>query len=205
MNQDEIPLAYSLLQYLRISASSRSVHKFNVIGRSGKGEFEQWLRRDLSGSEKETLSWIWDEFKRLRVINATGTDLVNPDSWILVSERGMSITESDLEKMLRDDTQSKPQQKRLDGLLGIPDRAEFDKDFANCCGQADGNRPLSLVMIDLDHFKSINDDFVHPAGDEVLRQAADACSRASQGQAEVYRYGGEEHAVLPPYHSFAEA
>ncbi len=59
-------------------------------------------------------------------------------------------------------------------------------------------------MIDLDHFKSINDDFGHPAGDEVLRQAASAAKNVTQGKGNVYRYGGEELAVLLPNHSQVE-
>src|SRR5260370_26113457 len=96
MNQDEIQLARSLLSYLRTSARASSVHKFNVIGRSAKGEFELWLGRELSKSEKQTLVWVWDEFKRLRLITATGTGLVEPDNWILPSEKRIALSESEL-------------------------------------------------------------------------------------------------------------
>jgi GGDEF domain-containing protein len=182
MNQDEIQLARSLLSYLRTSARDSSVHKFNVIGRSAKGEFELWLGRELSKSEKQTLIWVWDEFKRLRLITATGTDLVEPDNWILLSEKGIAVTDSELEQMLAAGVHLEGTAKHLDGLMGIPDRGEFDKDIALCVEQATETRPVSLVMIDLDHFKSINDDFGHPAGDEVLRQAASAARNVTQGK-----------------------
>lgn len=83
MTADEIKLGYLLLEHLRVVTRDRAVHKFNVIGKSTKGEFELWLRRDISPSERESLIWIWDELKRARLINATGTDLVNPDDWVV--------------------------------------------------------------------------------------------------------------------------
>lgn len=60
-------------------------------------------------------------------------------------------------------------------------------------------RPLTLVMVDVDHFKSINDTHGHPGGDEVLRALADAMSRAFPRRSDlVARYGGEEFALLLP-------
>ena len=205
MNQSEIHLATAILQYLRTATQHRSVHKFNVIGRSGKGDFELSTGRELTSAERQALIWIWDELKRLRLISATGTDLVNPDSWVVISERGLTLSDSDLEQMLQDGTGPKRPEKRTDGLLGIPDRGEFDRDFSKSCEQANADNPLSLIMIDLDHFKSINDDFGHPVGDQVLREAASAASGVVNGKGEIYRYGGEEFGVLLQNHSLAEA
>jgi len=205
MKSGEPELAYSLLQYLRIAARDRAVHKFNVIGKSGKGEFEQWLGRELAQSEKQTVIWIWDELRRLRLMNVTGTDLDQPDNWIVISEKGSTITESELARFFARDVVSNHTDRRLDGLLGIPDRAEFDKDFVEYAGQATAIQPFSLLMLDLDHFKGINDDFGHPVGDEVLRQTACAVGKVVMGKGEVYRYGGEEVVVFLPNHSLPEA
>ncbi|HEX3769884.1 MAG TPA: sensor domain-containing diguanylate cyclase, partial [Polyangiaceae bacterium] len=59
-------------------------------------------------------------------------------------------------------------------------------------------RPVALAMLDLDHFKSVNDRFGHRAGDDVLRGIAGLMSRRLRGQDQVGRYGGEEFAVLLP-------
>lgn len=58
--------------------------------------------------------------------------------------------------------------------------------------------PFSLVMLDLDHFKPVNDGMGHQAGDLVLREVADAIVAASRDSDRVFRYGGDEFAVLLP-------
>jgi diguanylate cyclase (GGDEF)-like protein len=59
-------------------------------------------------------------------------------------------------------------------------------------------RPLGLVMVDLDHFKRVNDEHGHPAGDRVLREAAQRLARTARTVDSVGRFGGEEFAWLLP-------
>jgi len=60
------------------------------------------------------------------------------------------------------------------------------------------DRPLSLLMVDIDHFKAVNDAYGHPAGDAALRSVAEALRAAVRPTDTVARYGGEEFAVLLP-------
>jgi diguanylate cyclase (GGDEF)-like protein len=60
------------------------------------------------------------------------------------------------------------------------------------------SEPFSLVMLDLDRFKGVNDGFGHQAGDRLLRQVAESIVRASRDTDAVFRYGGDEFAVLLP-------
>jgi diguanylate cyclase (GGDEF)-like protein/PAS domain S-box-containing protein len=87
-----------------------------------------------------------------------------------------------------------------DALTGLPNRRHFDSALAQEFKRAArDNAELSLIMIDLDHFKSYNDCYGHPAGDECLRRVAEAIASVPQRPADlVARYGGEELVMLLP-------
>jgi diguanylate cyclase (GGDEF)-like protein len=94
-----------------------------------------------------------------------------------------------------------------DALTGLRNRRKFDSAIESEWRRALRHEtPLSLLMIDADHFKAYNDTFGHQAGDQVLVGIAicisDSVKRAADCAA---RYGGEEFAVLLPGHSAAEA
>jgi len=96
--------------------------------------------------------------------------------------------------------------RRRDGLLGILDRGSFEVDLLHSLDIASSqSRSVSLVMVDIDHFKAVNDVHGHQAGDEVLRTVARILAKAAQGKGEAYRYGGEELAVLLPGANSREA
>jgi diguanylate cyclase (GGDEF)-like protein/PAS domain S-box-containing protein len=62
----------------------------------------------------------------------------------------------------------------------------------------DADHPVAVLMFDLDHFKSINDRYGHPAGDDVLKWFAKVLSSNVKGRDTVARYGGEEFAIVMP-------
>jgi len=84
-----------------------------------------------------------------------------------------------------------------DGLTGLANhRAFYDALERAVAASERSGLPLSVVLLDVDDFKSYNDTFGHPAGDEVLRQVASALIGASRRSDVVARYGGEEFAVI---------
>jgi two-component system, cell cycle response regulator len=86
-----------------------------------------------------------------------------------------------------------------DPLTGLANRRTFDKVLERELSRARrGGGHLSLVMIDLDHFKAFNDAHGHQAGDEVLRRVGRALLRSARLYDTVARYGGEEFAVILP-------
>lgn len=88
---------------------------------------------------------------------------------------------------------------RQDSLTGLANRRKFDELLSLEVGRATRyGRPMSIVMIDLDRFKEINDTHGHQAGDHVLREAAEILRRSVRKQDMVARYGGEEIAILMP-------
>lgn len=87
-----------------------------------------------------------------------------------------------------------------DDLTGIANRRSFERALADEWNRARrGELPLALVLLDLDHFKDLNDRRGHPAGDDCLRRVGAFLSETIRRSGEVVaRYGGEEFAILLP-------
>lgn len=95
---------------------------------------------------------------------------------------------------------------RTDSLTLLPNRRAFDDEMARLLRefQQEG-RDFSVAMVDIDHFKRVNDNIGHQAGDAVLRGVAETLNRSVGDKGTVTRYGGEEFAVIMPNRSLAEA
>lgn len=88
---------------------------------------------------------------------------------------------------------------RSDSLTGLPNRRTLDFELERLQGGADkAGTPLTIAMMDIDHFKAVNDEFGHPAGDAALVACADAWQAAMAPPSVLARYGGEEFAILLP-------
>lgn len=86
-----------------------------------------------------------------------------------------------------------------DALTGLANRKAFDEALERACAEADRNgEPLSLAVIDIDHFKAFNDTWGHQTGDQVLRYVASVIGRAGVAPRTAARYGGEEFALILP-------
>ena len=92
------------------------------------------------------------------------------------------------------------EQNTLDALTGIRNRAYFDKKLqAELKRSRREQRPLGLVILDIDHFKQINDEHGHVAGDAVIRGLAQRLAQLLKRSSDhVCRYGGEEFALILP-------
>lgn len=103
-----------------------------------------------------------------------------------------------LEKKVAQRTQELQQLAIKDGLTGIFNRREFDNTLAKEWGRASReNSSISLMMIDIDHFKAYNDNYGHPEGDACIKLIAQTLSSVvSRKNDFVARYGGEEFVIL---------
>jgi len=98
----------------------------------------------------------------------------------------------------RKETEVARREAVTDRLTGLPNRAYLDAQIEHECASAGRNMmPLMVAMIDIDHFKHINDKYGHPAGDEVLRQIAKAATTGRKTD-KLCRYGGEEFILMLP-------
>ncbi|MCK1386620.1 diguanylate cyclase [Bradyrhizobium sp. 21] len=133
----------------------------------------------------------------------------NGEVWL---ESTMRVTRKDngrvdgVVAISRDITEQKKLETKLetlaieDGLTGLGNRRRFDERLKEEWARAYRERSsLSLLMIDVDHFKSYNDEYGHPAGDACLRLVAQIIAAEMQRPGDLAaRYGGEEFAMLLP-------
>lgn len=124
-------------------------------------------------------------------------DVSIPDASIILAEAQETLVTGQLE-MHREADRLKAETE-TDTLTGIWNRRRFDTDFAAALERArSSGQALSLVMLDADKFKSVNDTLGHAAGDAVLKQLA-ARARDTIGElGTVCRIGGEEFAIILP-------
>ena len=103
---------------------------------------------------------------------------------------------------LQDEVEQAASQKMYDlsvrdGLTGLYNRRHLDERVASELAFAQRHAtPLALLLVDIDHFKLINDRFGHQAGDAVLQRVADVLAQSVRTEDIVARYGGEEFAVI---------
>ena len=121
-----------------------------------------------------------------------------------VQQRNAQV-EASLEHMhaeldeLRDQVNRLSRDSRTDKLTGLANRRVLDETLPRLIADSHTKqRPLSLILIDIDHFKGVNDTHGHLTGDRVLRFVGSEIRRCIKGRDVLVRYGGEEFAVLLP-------
>jgi diguanylate cyclase (GGDEF)-like protein len=86
-----------------------------------------------------------------------------------------------------------------DALTGLANRRHLDSVLQTRAAEAEAfNRPISCLMVDVDHFKRFNDAFGHEGGDAVLRAMGEVLKRSTRESGVAFRYGGEEFLLLMP-------
>ncbi|MEZ6035655.1 MAG: diguanylate cyclase [Planctomycetaceae bacterium] len=194
---------------------------FRMIGESGETEFP-WRRTALFGeprrgvlmkfgatNSERTFSVstvpIHDDKLRCRGVVASFEDVTELD-------RKQKELQNALQSLKQSSDEIRQQNRELewlatrDALTGCVNRRSFFKMFESAWDEAKpANRSLSAVMVDIDHFKSINDNHGHAKGDDVLRKVATAIMKTIAEDDVVCRYGGEEFSVFMPDTNVDEA
>jgi diguanylate cyclase (GGDEF)-like protein len=110
----------------------------------------------------------------------------------IAEQVALSLSNAKLRQVLRD-------QSIKDPLTGLFNRRYMEETLARELARAERQRtPLAVIVADLDHFKSINDTYGHPAGDAVLKKAGQHLGSSVRGGDVACRYGGEEFILILP-------
>ncbi|NMG54082.1 diguanylate cyclase [Aromatoleum aromaticum] len=181
-----------------------------ILGRSEAELLGRRLDELWRGSEAESREQILARLARGQG-RRYETDLVRGNGqWLtaLVSDAPLTHTEGGLRGaivVLLDITERKDVERRIahlathDVLTGIPNRLMFSQQLTHAVDQAKryGHR-FGLLFVDLDHFKRVNDEFGHHAGDQLLREAVSRMQHAVRSSDMLGRRGGDEFVVLLP-------
>lgn len=211
----------------RVIAALRDIHEIEIedqpheaLFRAAKGDFELIIAslnltdfdslrlcsqlRSLERTRATPLLLLAETEDRARVLR--GLDLgVNDyilrpiDRNELVARVRTQLRRKRYVDSLRDNVQAAMELAIVDPLTGLNNRRFLERHLATALDSAaHNNRPLSLMMLDIDHFKDVNDQHGHKSGDAVLRTFAQRIKQALRRSDVLCRLGGEEFVVVMP-------
>ena len=207
----EVPACLVVLQGQRLGQRINLGDEPLIIGRAPEAEF-QIIERSVSRAHcqitREPAGY------RIKDLDSTNKTFLN-DQPIIEAELKdgdhVAVGSCVLKFMDRSSVEARYHEElyqlaTADPLTDLYNRRQFleliDREIARA---ANYKRPLSLLIIDLDHFKLINDEFGHPNGDLVLKKVALTLRGHSREESIIARIGGEEFAIVLAEHDLAQA
>jgi diguanylate cyclase (GGDEF)-like protein len=161
--------------------------------------FDPWLSALLPHGQRIIVMALADgEHQQAWVVFEHGARRGSRVARRLLSTAGQATTTAKLALSRAELLIQARQAAATDGLTGVFNRASLDSYLAEWQAQGPDGTPLALTLVDVDHFKAVNDTYGHQAGDAALRHLADLLQSQNRDSEIVARYGGEEFVVIFP-------
>ncbi len=188
MLQTEIELLPLLRLYLE-----QARQRVNLDGLQLHWQGQTYAMGSTDGSYRLTMEWMIDDDVSVKLA------YISSFSFNTQMHQQLDWLQRQLHFPLRNSLRYEAMRKhsRTDHLTGLGNRAAFDEQASNYMAQAKrGRHNIGLLILDLNHFKSVNDEHGHLTGDRVLQAAADCIRKATRDSDLTFRLGGDEYAVL---------
>lgn len=207
-------------QEITVERCKELYHKFisadfkTSIVKQASDDINQTLQ-NVSGVVAGVRSATSEYTGKLGGMNEKISDIKDPQelktvlSAVMEDTNAMMNQNQELEEQLNQSSQAMEEMKRdleqirreamTDGLTGLANRKSFDEEIVSIHTEtSESGASYSLMMLDIDHFKSFNDHYGHQVGDQVLRLVARTLTDGVKGRDIAARYGGEEFAIILP-------
>ena len=185
----------SLLQKAESAAADTFQDLEGLIGSIGKATGEYSSTISQSNQDLSNIKDVSDLKKIVANIAQENKKMISKNKEL---EKELGDTSTRLEKM-RAEVKAAKEEANTDALTTLTNRKGFDKILKQKTKDVvDDTQTLSLLMIDIDHFKKFNDTYGHLIGDQVLRLVSKTLVDSIKGKDTAARYGGEEFAVILP-------
>jgi diguanylate cyclase len=183
-----------------METGSRIAHEIadalDALKKAGSNTERYGATLNVAADSLKSATLDGDALKRLIKVLASATTQMSRENSSL-SEK-LSQSSQEMEK-LRTSLRQARAEALTDALTGVANRKLFDETLRLRKEEADEDKTdLSLLLCDIDHFKSFNDTWGHQTGDQVIRFVASALTKFALPDHLVARYGGEEFAIIMP-------
>ncbi|GAB6164297.1 hypothetical protein JCM19992_02970 [Thermostilla marina] len=180
--------------FVKARQLDRSVRRLNELVKNVSGEVERHRGALLrTGKEIAQLDPASPDFSK--VVLQAAIEIMQLNTRL---QGQLDTAESRLREQAWQ-LESQTAQALTDPLTGLPNRRAFDAEIKRCLAQWQRKqKPFSIVLLDVDHFKQLNDEYGHPAGDAVLSRLSEVLQAVARETDMPARIGGEEFAVILP-------
>lgn len=196
------PLEIKLSILKAVKNKFNGEYKYNLLPSAElhrRGPVENYLDTTFDDDMRHLAGMCFDQLREADLIRSTHSSNQDRENWVKITERGLKALESGKidqdQKLIGTSTE-------IHIKFAIPVEAVFDAQLGKIVPEID---LVSCLFLDLDNFKSVNDNYDHNVGDQVIVEAIAVVQATIKGKGELFHRSGDELLVLLPNFNEAEA